>query len=112
MAADGTTPEASGAEARAEEDAALGIAGFFRILSRYFVPHRRAVAVVVFACAFETGFYWIVPLAFRHLIDNTLHAADRRSLLAVLVILGVGSGMASVASLWRGRQWARVESQV
>jgi ATP-binding cassette subfamily B protein len=98
--------------AEAEERTALGTAAFFGKLARYFVPHKWKVALIILACGIETGFYWVVPLAFRHLIDNTLHAADRGSLLAVLVILGVGSAVASLASLWRGRYWARVESQV
>jgi ATP-binding cassette, subfamily B, bacterial len=95
-----------------EERAALGTAGFFGRLARYFGPHKGKVGLVIVACGLETGFYSIVPLSFRYLIDHTLQAADRGGLLAVLIILGVGSVVASLASLWRGRAWARVESQV
>jgi ATP-binding cassette subfamily B protein len=108
MAANEFLPEA----AETGERAALGAALFFRKLVRYFEPHKWKVALIIVACTFETGFYWIVPLAFRYLIDNTLQASDRANLLVVLVSLGVGSGLASMASLWRGRYWARVESQV
>lgn len=104
--------EPAPASTEAEEHTTLSTAEFFGKLVRYFVPHKGKVAAVILACGFETGFYWIVPLAFRHLIDNTLHAADRGSLGAVLVCLGAGSAVASLASLWRGRYWARVESQV
>lgn len=96
----------------AEERAALGAIVFFRKLARYFVPHKWTVVLIVFACSLETGFYWIVPLAFRHLIDNTLASADRGNLLAMLLLLGAGSVIASSASLWRGRAWARLETQV
>ena len=96
----------------AEERVPLGAAGFFRKLARYCHPHRGRLALIVVACAVETGFYWIVPLAFRHLIDHTLALADRGSLLAVLVFLGAGSFFSSLASLWRGRYWAHVENQL
>ena len=89
-----------------------GTAEFWRLLARYFAPHKTRLILILAACALETAFYWIVPLAFRHLIDNTLQSGNRRSLLGTLVVLGVGGGVASLASLWRGRQWARVESQV
>ena len=95
-----------------EERAALGIAEFFRRLARYFGPHKGKVGLIIVACGFETGFYSIVPLSFRYLIDHAMQAADRGGLIAVLIILGVGSVVASLASLWRGRYWARVESQV
>ena len=85
---------------------------FWRTLARHFAPHKNQLLLIVAACALETGFYWIVPLAFRHLIDDTLRAANRGSLLTTLVVLGAGGCIASLASLWRGRQWARVESQV
>ena len=94
------------------EGATLGLAGFFRKLSVYLVPHKGKVGLVLLACSLETGFYWIVPLAFRHLIDNTLASATRGGLIEVLVLLGAGGVIASMASLWRGRYWARVESQV
>lgn len=89
-----------------------GLATFVRSLARYFGPHKVKVAAVLAASAFETGFYWVVPLAFRYLIDHTFSAADRNGLLAVLVLLGTGVAGASLASLWRGRYWARVASQV
>ena len=99
-------------DAEPEERTALSATGFFRQLARYFVPHRGKIVLVAVACALETGFYWIVPLTFRHLIDNTLQTADRGSLLVMLFLLGVGSAVASLAALWRGRYWAHVESQV
>ncbi len=89
-----------------------GLAAFGLSLARYFGPHRTKVALVLGASTFETGFYWVVPLAFRYLIDHTFQASDRNGLLAVLVLLGAGLVGASLASLWRGRYWARVGSQV
>jgi ABC-type multidrug transport system fused ATPase/permease subunit len=85
---------------------------FFRTLSFYFRPHQKGVALVVLACSLETGFYWVVPLAFRYLIDNTLATKDRNGLILVLVVLCAGAAVASVSSLWRGRYWAGVESQI
>lgn len=99
-------------ETELDEQHTLGLAGFIRVLARYFGPHKGKVALVLGASAFETGFYWVVPLAFRYLIDNTFEASDRNGLLAVLLLLGVGLTVASLASLWRGRYWARVGSQV
>ena len=61
---------------------------------------------------FETGFYWLVPLAFRHLIDNTLAVKDYRALVGLLAVLVGGNIATSFASLWRGYFWARVENQV
>jgi ATP-binding cassette subfamily B protein len=94
-----------------EERNPLSTTEFFRELAQYFRPHKWRVALIAVACAVEMGFYWLVPLAFRHLIDNTLRTADRRSLLALLIFLGVGNAVSSLASYWRGRYWARVENQ-
>jgi ATP-binding cassette subfamily B protein len=91
---------------------ALSGAQFFRKLAQYFGAHKGGVALIVLACAVETAFNWVIPLAFRQLIDNTLHTEDRSSLLLVLLVLGIGCAIASLASLWRGRYWARLESQV
>ncbi len=107
MAAEERQPDAPDLEGET-----LGLAGFFRKLGAYLVPHKGKVGLVLLACSLETGFYWIVPLAFRHLIDNTLASATRSGLINVLALLGAGGVIASVASLWRGRYWARVESQV
>ena len=52
-------------------------------------PRLARIALVLAASAFETGFYWVVPLAFRYLIDHTFQASDRNGLLAVLVLLAV-----------------------
>lgn len=94
------------------DEALPGTAAFLRVLARYFVAHRWKIALVIAACAIETAFYWIVPLAFGHLIDNTLQDANRRDLVVVLTALGAGAVVVSVTSLWRSRYWARVESQV
>ena len=100
-------------DAEALDDAAApGLGRFCLSLARYFGPHKVKVAAVLAASTFETGFYWVVPLAFRYLIDHTFGEADRNGLLAVLVLLGAGVAGASLASLWRGRYWARVGSQV
>ncbi|MEO8680512.1 MAG: ABC transporter ATP-binding protein [Vicinamibacterales bacterium] len=99
-------------EPAGDEHTTFSTGEFFRRLGVYFFPHKGKVALILLACSLETGFYWIVPLAFRHLIDNTLAVADRRGLIQVLSVLCVGSVVASAASLWRGRYWARVESQV
>lgn len=97
-----------------DDDAAEtpGLLTFGRSVLRYFGPHAGKVALVLGASTFETGFYWVVPLAFRYLIDHTFQASDRNGLLVVLVLLGAGLAGASLASLWRGRFWARVASQV
>src|SRR6476620_9422076 len=90
----------------------LGVGGMFGKLARYCRAHKRKRALIVVACAVETEFYWIVPLSFRHLIDNALQSPDRGSLLVVLLLLGPGSGVSSLASLWRRRYWAHVETQL
>jgi hypothetical protein len=69
----------------------FGFWKLFRTLSFYFRPHQKGVALVVLACSLETGFYWVVPLAFRHLIDNTLANKERNGLILVLVALCVGA---------------------
>lgn len=107
-----TVDESRWAGAEAEERTALGTGEFFRKLVRYFIPHRKRLLLVAIACALETSFYWVVPLTFRHLIDNTLQTADRGSLWVMLTLLGVGSAIASFSALFRGRSWAHVESQV
>lgn len=95
-----------------EAAATPGLLTFGRSVLRYLGPHAGKVALVLGASTFETGFYWVVPLAFRYLIDHTFQASDRNGLLAVLVLLAAGLTGASLASLWRGRYWARVASQV
>src|SRR6478609_7435742 len=88
-----------------EHGVPLGVGGMFGKLARYCRAHKRKLALIVVACAVETEFYWIVPLSFRHLIDNTLQSPDRGSLLVVLLAR-------RLASLWRGRYWAHVETQL
>src|SRR5438128_1206295 len=95
-----------------DEHTSLSTVAFFRKLAFYFRAHKWQVVLILLACSLETSFYWIVPLAFRHLIDNTLATADHRSLVGVLSALGAGTVVASIASLWRSRYWARLENQV
>ena len=83
----------------ADERFPLSARHFFRNLLRYFAAHKWWLWAIVAACAVETAFYWLVPLAFRYLIDNTLKSAERRSLISVLLLLGLGSALASLASL-------------
>ncbi|MFN7925613.1 MAG: ABC transporter ATP-binding protein [Bryobacteraceae bacterium] len=90
----------------------LGSLTFFRRLASYLRPHRLRFTALLAICGIETGFYWIVPLVFRHLIDNTLAMRDHRSLLALLLLLGCGAIVASLAALWRGHLWSRIESQI
>jgi ATP-binding cassette, subfamily B, bacterial len=102
-------PETAGPES---ERVSLSAWGFFRSLALYFRVHRLQVVFLLLACSIETAFYWVIPLVFRRLIDETLAAGDRRSLTGLLLFLGAGTVVASIASLWRSRYWARVETQV
>jgi ATP-binding cassette subfamily B protein len=99
-------------EANDSERTALGTVTFFGKLARYFAPHKWKMAWILLACSLETGSYWVVPLAFRQLIDNTLARTDRSSLAGILLLLGAAGAVVSAASLFRGRYWARLESQV
>src|SRR5262245_1590677 len=94
------------------ERVSLSAWGFFRSLALYFRAHQLQVVLLLLACSIETGFYWVIPLVFRRLIDETLAVADKRSLITLLLLLGGGTVVASIASLWRSRYWARVETQV
>ena len=96
----------------AEGGQALGWWPFLRHLGLYFQPHQHRLILLLAICSFETGFYWVVPLAFRHMIDSTLAVKEYGSLVGLLVLLVAGSVATSLASLWRGYFWARVENQV
>ena len=52
---------------------------------RYCRSRRTMCAVILAACAIETVFYWIVPLSFRALIDDTLQPRDRGLLVRILL---------------------------
>src|SRR4051812_49779232 len=89
------------------EQTSLTAFQFLRKLAPYFAAHKFSVALVLLACSMETGFYWVIPLSFRYLVDHALTVADRRSLIRVLIVLATGNVIASVASLWRGRIFGR-----
>lgn len=73
---------------------------------------KRAVALILAACALETGFYWIVPLAFRSLIDNTLGRRDEHALVQLTAVLIGGAAVACIGSIQRGRVYAHLQSQI
>src|SRR5436190_20874749 len=91
---------------------ALSVPRFLAILARYFRHHFARSLLVLVACAFETGFYWMVPLSIRFLVDETLPRRDYATLMVLLGVLAAGSIAASAASLLRGHLFARVEAQV
>jgi ATP-binding cassette subfamily B protein len=96
----------------AEERTSPGAAGFLRLLARYFRPHLSQTVLVLLACAFETGFYWVVPLSFRYLIDNTLPSRNYSALTLLLLVLVLGSISAIAGLTLAGHLYARIESQV
>src|SRR5438876_1447754 len=79
---------------------------------RHFRLRKAAVATVLVACAFETAFFWLVPLSFRSLVDNVLGPRDQSRLVAVLAALAGGVIIASIASIQRGRLYAHLQSQI
>ena len=101
-----------GSVPEADARTSLGTLEFLHFLTRYFRPHLPRTIAVLLACAFETGFYWVVPLSIRYLIDDTLPSRNYRALTILLLALVLGSIVASLASLGRGYLYARIESQV
>ena len=79
-------------------------------------PHCRtrkgAVAMIVAGCAIEVAFFWVVPLSFRSLIDNAIGPRDRQHLINIVSVLAIGIVVTSIASIQRGRLYARLQSQV
>jgi len=79
---------------------------------KYFSRHRLRLWIVLGACVFETGFYWAVPLAFRHLVDETLAEGNQQMLMVILAALGTGALAATGSALLRGRLYAHLQGQV
>ena len=79
---------------------------------QYCRSRRTMCAVILAACAIETVFYWIVPLSFRALIDDTLQPRDRGLLVRILLVLVAGTLIATAASLRRGKLYAHLQSQI
>ena len=94
------------------EPAALSVREFLLRLWQYCRSRKAAVALILVACAIETGFFWVVPLSFRALIDNALGPRDRQQLVLVLSVLAAGIVVASVASIQRGRLFAHLQTQI
>ena len=98
--------------AERSEAAALTAIGLCRRLWSYCRARRAALAATLAACALETGFYWVVPLAFRSLVDNMAGSRDAQHFSRVLAVLVGGALVASIASLQRGRLYAHLHSQI
>ena len=94
------------------ERTALTVREFIARIWRHCRSRKGAVSVILVACAIETGFFWLVPLSFRSLIDNVAGPRDRQQLLVVLSVLLGGIVVASVASIQRGRTYAHLQSQI
>lgn len=94
------------------DQTALSLREFVARLWQYCRSRRGAVAVILVACLIETGFFWVVPLSFRSLIDNAVGPRDREHLVTVLAILSTGVVIASIASIQRGRLYAHLQSQI
>ena len=94
------------------ERTALTVREFIARLWRHCRSRKGAVAIILVACAIETGFFWVVPLSFRSLIDNVAGPRDRQQLIVVLAVLLGGIVVASIASIQRGRLYAHLQSQI
>jgi ATP-binding cassette subfamily B protein len=86
----------------------VGIARLLRNLYRYIRPYRLHLVPVILACILEMMFSAQGPLSMRFLIDRALGQHDRRILILVLVALGSGAAIVSVAGLGRDYLYARV----
>ena len=72
------------------------------------LPYRRPLLTIFLGLLLEMGFNGLLPLSLRFLIDRALiddTAADRdpRAIAGLLVFLGFGAIVASVAGLLRDR---------
>ena len=94
------------------DDSTLSAIGLCRRLWFYCRARRGVLAATLAACALETGFYWVVPLAFRSLVDNMAGSRDAHHFSTVLAVLVAGALVASLASLQRGRLYAHLHSQI
>jgi ATP-binding cassette, subfamily B, bacterial len=95
-----------------EPATALSLGRLFARLWRHCRFRKSTLAGILLACAVETAFYWIVPLSFRWLIDDALVGANRRSLGPVLALLVSGTVIATMASVYRARLYAHLQSQI
>jgi ATP-binding cassette subfamily B protein len=94
------------------EGTALTVPEFLTRIWRHCRSRKGAVSMILVACAIETGFFWVVPLSFRSLIDNVAGPRDRQQLLVVLSVLLAGIAIASIAAIQRGRLYAHLQSQI
>jgi ATP-binding cassette subfamily B protein len=93
-------------------EATLTALGLCRRLWIYCRARRGALLATLAACALETGFYWVVPLAFRSLVDNMTGVRDADRFGTVLAVLVGGALVSFLASLQRGRLYAHLHSQI
>jgi ATP-binding cassette subfamily B protein len=95
-----------------EHGDALSLGEFIARLWPYCRFRKSTLAAILAACAVETAFYWIVPLSFQRLIDDTLVGANRGSLAPILVLLVTGTAVATAASVYRAKLYAHLQSQI
>src|SRR5262249_11201768 len=81
-----------------------------RSLAPYFRPYRLRVAAIGLGLLVEMVFNAAFPLSLKFLIDGALLNRDHRTLILILVSLGVGVVAASAAGLARDYLYARVSS--
>jgi ATP-binding cassette subfamily B protein len=93
-------------------EATITALGLCRRLWAYCRARRGALVATLAACALETGFYWVVPLAFRSLVDNMTGVRNAERFWTVLAVLVAGALVSFGASLQRGRLYAHLHSQV
>src|SRR5262249_19936492 len=81
-----------------------------RSLTPYFSPYRTRIAAIALGLLIEMAFNAAFPLSLKFLIDGALIDRDRRILVIILALLGVGVVIASTAGLARDYLYARVSS--
>ena len=85
---------------------------FTRTLLAYARHDRGSIGTIVAALLFESAFGALIPVAFGRLIDDAIPRRDMRSLIVILVIVGVGAAIVSVVGVVRDFLYARVQSDI
>ncbi|HSW14503.1 MAG TPA: hypothetical protein VLI06_16770, partial [Solimonas sp.] len=74
---------------------------FLSDLLPFLLPHRALVAGVLAGLVIDVAFHTLLPLSLKFLIDRAIVPADRELLQRMLLLLGVGVGVAVTAMIWR-----------
>jgi ATP-binding cassette, subfamily B, bacterial len=83
-----------------------------RTLARLMRGHRALVAQIAVGLVIDAGYYAVLPLSFKLLIDEVVGQRRTDFIVAVLAVTVTAALVATAAGIWRDRLYARLSAGV